>query len=65
MGKYDSCIIRKILFSRLYYYLSLWSIHRIYDTALFKIYDSTAVDSNDDGDEMDYLPESSGGEAEW
>ena len=28
-----------------------------------KMYDSTAVDSSDDEDEMDYLIESSGGEA--
>ena len=32
---------------------------------MFKIYDSTTVDSSDDEDEMDHLPESSGGEAEW
>ena len=31
---------------------------------MFKIYDSTTVDSNDDKDEMDYLSESSGGEAD-
>ena len=31
---------------------------------MFEIYDSTAVDSSD-GDEMDYLSESSGGEADW
>ena len=45
----------------------LWSIHGIYYAALkmFEIYDSTAVDSNDDEDEMDYLSERSGGEADW
>ena len=45
-----------------HYYLLLWSIHRIYYTALkmFKIYYSNAVDSNDDED--DYLSESSVGE---
>ena len=32
---------------------------------MFKIYESTAVDSSDDKDDMDYLPESSGGEADW
>ena len=32
---------------------------------VFKIYDSTIVDSNDDEDEVDYLCESSGGEADW
>ena len=53
-------------FLRLHYYLLLWSIQRIYYAALkmFKIYDSAAVDSNDDKDEMDYLSESSGGEAD-
>ena len=30
---------------------------------MFKIYDSTAVDSSDDEDKMDYLSESSGSEA--
>ena len=29
---------------------------------MFKIFDLTAVDSNDDDDEMDYSSESSGGE---
>ena len=33
--------------------------------AAIKIYDSTAVDSNDDEDELDYLFENSGGEADW
>ena len=32
---------------------------------MFKIFDSTAVDSNDDEDEMKYLSESSGGETDW
>ena len=32
---------------------------------MFKIYNSTAVDSNDDEDEIKYLSESSGGEADW
>ena len=32
---------------------------------MFKIYDSTTVDSNNDEDGMDYLSESSGGEADW
>ena len=32
---------------------------------VFKIYDSTVVDSIDDEDEVDYLSESSGGEADW
>ena len=32
---------------------------------MFKIYDSTAVDPSDDEDNMDYLSESSGGEADW
>ena len=40
--------------------------HRIYHAALkmFKIYDSTAFDFNDDEDEME-RSESSGGEAGW
>ena len=32
---------------------------------MFKIYDSTAVDSSDDEDDMDYLSESFGGEVDW
>ena len=32
---------------------------------MFKIYDSAAVDSSDDEDEMDYFSESSTGEANW
>ena len=57
---------KRFCFLRLHYYLLLWSIHRIYYVALkmFKIYDSTTVDSNDDEDEMDYLSESSSSEAD-
>ena len=42
---------------RLHYYLLLWSIHGIYYATLkmFKIFYSTALDSNDDENEMDYL----------
>ena len=67
MGKHGSYIIQKILFLRLHYYLLLWSIHRIYYTALkmFKIYNSTATDSSDDEDKMDYLSKSSGSESDW
>ena len=45
----------------------LWSIHRSYYAApkMFKIFDSTAVDSSDDEDEMDYSSESQGGEIDW
>ena len=52
---------------RFHYYYLLWSIHRIYYAApnMFKIFDSAAVDSSDGEDEMDYLSESSGGEADW
>ena len=57
-------LFKRFCFSRNYYYLSLWSIHRIYYAELFKIYDSIAVDSNDDEDEMDYLSESFGGKAD-
>ena len=32
---------------------------------MFKIFDSTAVDSSDDEDEMDHLSESFSGEADW
>ena len=66
MGKSDSYIILKILFLSLHYYISLWSIHRIYYAALkmFKICDSTAVDPRDDEDEMDYLSESSGNDVD-
>ena len=40
-------------FLRLHYYLLLWSIHRTYYAAIkmFKKYDSTTVDSNDDEDQ--------------
>ena len=64
MRKYDSCIIQKILFLRRHYYLLLW---RIYYAALkrFKIYDSITIDYSDDQDEMNYLSESSGSEADW
>ena len=57
MSKYDGYIIQKIQFLRLHYYLLLWSILRIYYTTLkmFKIFDSTTVNSKDDEDEMDYL----------
>ena len=57
MGKHDSYIIQKILFLKLYYYLLLWSIHRIYYAALkmFKIYDMTDVDSSADEDAMKAL----------
>ena len=64
MNKCDSYIIQKILFLRPHYYLLLW---RIYYAALksFKIYDSTAVDSSDDEDEIDYLSETSDSETDW
>ena len=57
MGKCDSHIITNFRLLRLHYYLLPWSIHRIYYAApkMSKILDSTAVDSNDDEDEMDYL----------
>ena len=64
MSKYDSCIIQRILFLMLHYYLLLWSIQRIYYAALkmFKKYDGTYVAS----DEMDHTSESSGGgETDW
>ena len=32
---------------------------------MFKIFDSTAVDSNDGEERMDYLSESSGSETDW
>ena len=58
---------KRFCFLRLHYYLLLWSVQRIYYAALkmLKIYDSTAVGSNDDEDEMDCLSESSVGEAHW
>ena len=61
MGKNDSYIVQKILF---YDHLLLW---RNYHAApkRFKLNDSTAVDSNDDENEMDYLSENSGSEADW
>ena len=56
--------LRRFYFSRLHYYLLLW---KIYYAALkrFEINDSTAVDSIDDEDEVDYSSESSGSEADW
>ena len=67
MGKCDSCIIQKIMFLWLHYYLLLWSIQRIYNASLkmFKIFDSTAVDSSDDEDGMDYLSENFSSEVDW
>ena len=65
MGKYNSYIIQKILlFKAFNYYLLLWTI---YYTILkrLKIYDSTAVDSSDDDNEMDYLSGSLGSDADW
>ena len=46
---------------------SIEALKKEVDAALkmFKIYDSTAVDPSDDEDDMDYLSESSGGEADW
>ena len=32
---------------------------------MFEIFNSTAVDFSNNEDEMDYLSESSGGEADW
>ena len=57
-------LFNRFYFVRLHYHLLLW---RIYYAApkRFKIYDSTAVDSSDDEDEMDYLSENSGSEADW
>ena len=45
---------------------SVESLKENFDAAvkMFQIYDSTAVDSNDDEDEIDYLFESSGSEAD-
>ena len=63
MDKHDSYIIRKIMFLRLQYYLLLWRIY--YALNKVEIYDSTAVDSSDDEDEMDYLSERSRSEADW
>ena len=60
-------LFNRLCFIRFHYYSLLWSVHRIYYSALkmFEIYDSKAVDSSDDEDEMDYLSESSCGEADW
>ena len=60
-------LFKRSCFLRLRYYRLLPSIHRMYYSALwmFKILDSTAVDSNDDEDEIDYLSESSGSETDW
>ena len=67
MGKNDSYIIKRFCSLRLHYYLLLWSICRIYYAApeMLKISDSTAVDSSDDDDEMDYSSESYDGEIDW
>ena len=56
MGKYDSFLYSKDSVF-IHYCVLLLSIHRIYyaATKMFKIYGSTAVDSNNDEDEMDYL----------
>ena len=53
---------KRFCFLRFHCDLLLW---RNYNATLkrFKIYDSAAVDSNDDEDEMDYLSGSSG--ADW
>ena len=63
MDKHDSYIIPKIMFLRPHYYLLLWRIY--YALNRVEIYDSTAVDSSDDEDEMDYLSESFGSKADW
>ena len=57
MGKYDSYVIHKIMFFKASVLFLLWSVHRIYYAAskMFKIFDSTTVDSKDDEDEMEYL----------
>ena len=57
-------LFNRFYFVRLHYHLLLW---RIYHAApkRFKIYDSTAVNSSDDEDEIDYLSENSGSEADW
>ena len=56
-----------ILFERFFFKAPLLSFTIEYHAALkmFKIYDSTAFDFSDDEDKMDYLPESSDGEADW
>ena len=62
MGKYDSYIIQKILFFKVP--LLSFTVKNYY--AALKSYDSAAVDSSNDEDEMiDYLSESSGSEADW
>ena len=60
-------LFKRFCLLRLHYCLLLWSIHRIYYAApkLFKIFDSTVVDSSDDEDETDYSSESYGGEIGW
>ena len=64
MGKYDSYIIQKILFFKAP--LLYFTVENYYAAIKrFKIYDSTAVNSSDVGDEIDYLSESSGSEADW
>ena len=47
----------RLFLLRFHYYLLQWTIHRIYYATLkmFKIFDSTAVHSSDDEDEMGYL----------
>ena len=57
-------ILFKRFFFRLHYYLLLWGIYKAALKRL-KIYDSTAVGSNDDEDEMNYLSQSSGSVADW
>ena len=46
-------LFKRLYFLWLHYYLLLWSIQRIYNAALkmFKIFDSAAVDFNDDDDD--------------
>ena len=52
MGKYDSYIIQKILFFKAP--LLSFTVEKFYAALKrFKIYDSTAVDSSDDEDEID------------
>ena len=67
MGKYSNKIIKKILGLRLHCYLLLWNIDRICYAALkmFKLFDSTIVDSSDDDDEMEYFFGNPGGETDW
>ena len=57
-------LFNRFYFLRLHYHLLRW---RIYCAApkRFKIYDLTAVDSSDHEDEMGYLSESFGNEADW